>query len=167
MGTTLSAHTRADADERAGDLGSARSRLASYVVTTDYDPETCERIARLSLRMGDLTEAGRWYFLSDSTDAAADDCIHRFKRRHGFVHQQILSALPRSIVTQVQRGRATSAVSKRLHDCGLPPLSERRATQRQHASESRLIERGCFAVIVAIIILALIGFGTLVYWLVP
>ncbi|HZW05678.1 MAG TPA: DUF6584 family protein, partial [Phycisphaerales bacterium] len=70
-------------DERRGDLGTARRRLASLAATRGYDPAVIERVARLSVRMGDWYEAGRWYAIVDSTDAEAPLAIERFQAAAG------------------------------------------------------------------------------------
>jgi hypothetical protein len=93
----VNAIERAERDEREGDLGSARQRLRSLVSSKGYSPELCERLARLSMRMGDLAEAGRWYYLCDSSDPRAADAIERFKAACGGKLRQVRSQIPSNI----------------------------------------------------------------------
>lgn len=90
----MNALDRAERDEEAGDLGSARRRLMSYVTTVGYSPSLCERIARLCTRMGDPVEAGRWYFLSDSRDPEAGPAVGRFTADCGGDPRAVASRLP-------------------------------------------------------------------------
>src|SRR5690606_38053508 len=90
----VNALDRAEQDERAGDFGSAKRRLQSYLATVGYSADLCERLARLSLRMGDPVEAGRWYFLADSADPEAAAAIERFVTECGGDGRHLLSRLP-------------------------------------------------------------------------
>lgn len=115
----MGALDRAEQDERQGDLGSARVRLISLATTSPYSPELYERIARLCCRMGDRTEAGRWYLLCDSADTEAAACIERLVTRHRGEMAAVLSALPTSMIAKLGSGPLPAGVSRRLSEYGL------------------------------------------------
>lgn len=113
----MSAVDRAREDEERGDLGSARKRLTSYAAA-HFKPEDCERVARLSMRMKDPVEAGRWYFLCDSADAESPDAVRCFLQSCGNQPRHVLSALPRGIRS---RNDWPAGAAGRLRDIGFQP----------------------------------------------
>jgi hypothetical protein len=118
----VNALDRAQRDAAAGDLGSARRRLLSFVRNQGFNAAACEQLARLSSRMGDPEEAGRWYFVSDSSDPEAPAAIERFRARHGPHARQILLALPR-FARYGSRAALPPQVAVRLSELG-PPFDE-------------------------------------------
>lgn len=155
----MNAIDRAERDERAGDFGSAKRRMQSYLATVGYSPEICERLARLSLRMGDPAEAGRWYFLADSTDPEAAPSIERFTTECSHNGRHILSRLPAKTRLDAL-DRYPAAVRSRFEHFGL-----RRVPSDLHEVprtwRTRLAEVGCAAFALAFVVLVALGAGYL------
>jgi hypothetical protein len=78
----------------AGDLGTAKTRLASYLTSHGYDPHLCGRIGDICRDMRDPVEAGRWYLVSDYADDQIEKEVHAFVLRHGHRIEQMMTALP-------------------------------------------------------------------------
>ncbi len=93
----MNALERAARDAQRGDLGSARRRLRSRIASAGYSPEVCEELARLSLRMSDPFEAGRWYYLCDSSDPESAGAVESFVRACKNNPRQIAAQIPASV----------------------------------------------------------------------
>jgi hypothetical protein len=139
-------------DERSGDLGSARRRLMSYVSTQGYDEGIVEQIARICIRMHDLREAGRWYFLCDSKDAEAAEAIERFSASCNGNLRQILSQLP---LGGTGTAKFPAAVQARFG--GLRLLARGPREARVSKTEQRLTAVGCMLGLVVVASLLIIG----------
>ena len=153
---------RIDADERAGDLGSARLRLESRAASTGYDAETCERIARISVRMQDPVEAGRWYFLCESSDPASQPCIDKFLARHGSRPQAILSALPRALVRAVGNGKGPAIARQRVDE-----LAARLDVPAKFPKAEPTKKIGCvldIVIVIAVLVCFVVGLITIIQW---
>ena len=125
---SVSALERAKLDEAAGDLGSARRRLASYVASTGYDPAICEQIARLCVGMHDPHEAGKWYDVSDSSDSDAESCITAFEKSCGGP-KGVLGQLPRVALSKALE-QYPPRVAARLAIAGYAGAPSKSATRR-------------------------------------
>lgn len=71
---------RVEADLRAGDFASARSRLISHLNTCGYDAALVERVGRICADMHDPPEAGRFWLLADVEGPEVEAAIDRFLR---------------------------------------------------------------------------------------
>lgn len=161
----MGALDRAEQDERQGDLGSSRVRLISLTITSPYNPELYERIARLCCRMGDRTEAGRWYLLCDSADAEAAACIERFVTRHRGEMAAVLSAMPTSMLAKLGSGPLPAGVSRRLSEYGLRDQSAAalaRQRDRRGARGTGRFSRVPLVLTALVVLLAAWGFTSLV-----
>ena len=159
----MNALDRAKRDEAAGDLGSARRRLVSFVRNQGYDAAACEQIARLSTRMGDPEEAGRWYFVCESSDPESPAAIERFRARHGPQPRQLLLALPR-FARYGSRAALPPQVAVRLSELGPPfdePPSKPKADWRD-----KTFGWGCGLVLLLLGASVVVGLMTIVRWLV-
>jgi hypothetical protein len=157
------AFKRAKLDEQQGDLGSARARLRSYLSSTGYDPAVCERIARISMKMQDPVEAGRWYFLCDSADADAAPAIERFCAAAGGEPRQIYGQLP-AFYRRISRERLPGAVLERLKEIrALPPADAR--TRPPSDFFDWLIPLGCITMVALTLLFAAIGAIAMFRWL--
>lgn len=159
----MSVFERVKQDEASGDLASAKNRLASHAVTTRFDPRICEQIARICLRMQNPTEAGRWYFLSESADSEAEPSIQKFARSCGENPRQILSQMPHGSLTR-PIDQYAPAVAARLRRLGYvdpgtspPPVPE--------TWSGKLMIAIVLAVVLAVLGMIVIGFITVVGWL--
>jgi hypothetical protein len=90
----VSALKRAEQDVARGDLGSARRRMASFVVSADYEPDVLARLGDVCRAMGDPVEAGRWYLLSSADGPEVDEAVGRFVAACRGVPSHVAAALP-------------------------------------------------------------------------
>mgnify|MGYP000850464905 CR=1 FL=1 len=155
---------RVRADEAKGDLASAKNRLCSHVVTTRFEPHICEQIARICVRMQDPTEAGRWYFLCDSSDTESSTCIEKFLAAHGHVSAQILSQLPRGIQHK-PLPEWSPPVGERLQKIGFKHVPARGEQPLRSTLTDNLYPLGCVVFVIAGVALAFIGLRTVMRWL--
>lgn len=164
----MNAIDRAERDAQAGDFGSAKRRLQSRLNTVGYAPELCERLARLSLRMGDPLEAGRWCFLCDSRDPQAPEAIHRFVADCRGDVQSLLYRLPAK--TKLDSWDPyPEAVRDRLKRLGLPRAPAEPPPAPPRNSVDLAFEVGCAAVAAITLVLVpvclVIGLIAVVRWL--
>lgn len=156
----MSAIERAQRDEAAGDLASAHQRLRSRIGSLGYDAGVCERLARLSVRMGDPAEAGRWYFLCESADAEAGPCIERFRAR--YVPRQLIMELPRA-VREGPWDRFPPLVAVRMSELGRPPRKNLPSAAGWDWSD-RFMLIGCGVIALVLIAAVVVGLRTLIGW---
>ena len=164
----MGALERAQLDEEAGDLGSARRRLLSVIGSSGFDAEVCEAIARLSVRMGDLTEAGRWYLLCDSSDSRAQECMSRFIASCGGNPAGIAAQLPRlrRATKQVELLEALpEVVTRRLKSLNVPVVAGRPTSPRESGAGGGLVAFGCMLALVLAVACAAIGAATVMRWI--
>jgi hypothetical protein len=159
----VNALDRAQRDEAAGDLGSARRRLLSFVRNQGFDAAACEQLARLSVRMGDPEEAGRWYFVCESGDAESPAAIELFKARHGPHARQILLALPR-FARYGSRANLPPRVAARLSELG-PPFDDPPPKPKSDWSD-HLFGWGCALVLLLGLAALCVGIVTIARWLI-
>lgn len=119
--TKSKAWLKATADEQSGDLGLARMRLTSLAIHCSFDPIVCERVATISLQMHDQHEAGKWFFLCDSSHADAHKCIDLFLNRYNNNAEVIMGELPISFRNLFHNGKASSSTAARFAAMGLKP----------------------------------------------
>ncbi len=154
---------RAAEDERRGDLGSARQRLRSFLHSSGYHPEAIEQVARLSMRMRDPYEAGRWYSLIDSKDPESAAAIELFQHRCGGVEGAsgrlpLINALTRTTeLPPAVRARVEPALRKRRAEERGP--TERSSGKGSRAGNSAVTIIGLLVVMLAVI-LAVVGLRT-------
>jgi hypothetical protein len=159
----VSALERAERDAQQGDLGSARRRLCSYVASVGYSGAVCEKLARLSIRMNDPVEAGRWYFLCDSADIEAPPAIERFRRACGTHPRQIYGQLPARLrdislegLPAAARERIAALGTARRNPVGAPSAGQRLANTALYT--------GCTALFILAVISALVGVVAIIDW---
>lgn len=167
----MNAQERATRDEAHGDLGGARRRLMSRAIQAPFDADLFERIARLSLRMGDPAEAGRWYATIDSSDADAPRAIAAFLDRVGGSDALALSHVP-SIALQRHADSLPPSVRSRFPSwdrarAGRRLAGHERPTPEKHAETwfDWLAPYGCLAAILTFFACAFVGFGFFLYLL--
>lgn len=158
----MSVFDRVRADEEAGDLGSARKRLAAHAAAANFDPGVCEQIARLSMRMHDPVEAGRWYFLCDSPDLEASAAIDRFIATCAGNCRQTFAQLPgRSRWTSIDD--VPAAAARRLAEMGFQfPADVQRRGARPRQRLAALLGAAIMLLIATVLI---IGLATITGWI--
>jgi hypothetical protein len=159
----VNALDRAQRDEAAGDLGSARRRLLSFVRNQGFDAAACEQVARLSMRMGDPEEAGRWYFVCESSDPESQAAIERFRARHGPHARQLLLALPR-FARYGSRATLPPQVAARLSELG-PPFDEPPAKPKADWWD-QAFGWGCALVVLVGVVSLCVGIVTIARWII-
>ena len=160
----MNAQQRADEDIRRGDFGSARRRLSSAARSLKYSPESCERVARLSVRMNDPVEAGRWYFLCASSDAQADALVDVFVNSCGRDARKVAAALPAKVMQRVRaRPDQYPHAATRLEKLGYRlSQSDKDRANRGEDGDSLAASLGCLAVIGALLACMIVGAVTIV-----
>ncbi|MAY73446.1 MAG: hypothetical protein CMJ31_01745 [Phycisphaerae bacterium] len=134
------------ADIAAGDLGTAKLRLASYLTSTGYDPVLCGRLGDLCRDMKDPIEAGRWYLVSDRPDNEVAHYIEGFAARHGELVGNMLAALPaRCRLANVEL--YPEPVRSRLQRLGAEgPIRAAGKRREPETTASRVTRKGCAAI---------------------
>ena len=158
---------RAKADAESGDVGSARRRLLSVIGSCGYNAEVCETIARYSATMGDLTEAGRWYFLCDSSDEQAGACMERFVASCGGNPASVIAQFPRLQRATKQFEKLDAfppAVAQRLASLHVPLAAPRRRRAQRSSISGKLLGLGCLLILILGVACAAIGAATIVGW---
>src|SRR3712207_3559251 len=93
VGSAMSdAITRARADLAAGRPWKARDRLRGVIGARPTDQTALALLGDVLLDMGDEPEAGRWLFLSERDDEAAERAREAFRARFSF--DQMLRQIP-------------------------------------------------------------------------
>lgn len=157
---------RSKEDEARGDLGLARERLASYLVTRGYDATLLARLGWLCLRMGDLREAGRFFFFSDAEGAEVETAVDAFVRQHQGHRSVVLAQLPayaRPPLDQVSL--AARARFERLRVVLPDPARSRGRSQTTPNQSAKGV--GCLVLAGILAGLIVVGFGTVLRWVLP
>ena len=155
---------RADREVERGDLGSAKRLLKSAAHASEFSPELCERIARVSAAMKDPVEAGRWYFLCASSDAQADALVDVFVNSCGRDARKVAAALPAKVMQRVRaRPDQYPHAATRLEKLGyrLSQSAKDRAN-RSEDGDSLAASLGCLAVIGGLLACTIVGAVTIV-----
>ncbi len=160
---------RAAEDEAKGDLGSARDRLAASAAGTGFPPETCEAVARLSVRMHDPMEAGRWFLLTACDDDEARKAIDFFLDSHNRQPKLVIDRLPKGLIAHLRQ----APMPKHLHDSlvGLGVLDPNtlitaKPEKAAHNTRDDQISIGCLVGSMAFLIVILVSscFGLAPMW---
>lgn len=161
----MGARDRAANDRIAGDLGTAKRRLASLLDTTGYDPGVCRELAEICLDMRDPIEAGRWVYLcedaSDWPSEAAREAMAAFIDNCRNDPAIIASRLPRFVKT-TQSEALPQPVQARLEAIGLPRPAEATTVHASGRVVGRLGTLGCLTVLGLFVASAIVGFIVIV-----
>lgn len=158
---------RAAEDEAHGDLGSARDRLAASAAGTGFPAETCEAVARLSVRMHDPIQAGRWFLLTACDDEEALKAIEFFLDEHDLKPNFVLNRFPKGVISQLRCHpipRNLQIAFERMGVADLKAALPSKSTPPSLAANAwdKTFSAGCF--IIALILLASIPFGLVPLW---
>ncbi|MCP4594313.1 MAG: hypothetical protein GY842_26590 [bacterium] len=164
----MSALERAQEDIEQGHYGLARQRLTSYLVSKGYDAELVAKIAQLSYDMHDVHQAGRYWLVSEAEGEHVDEAIALFVKRSGSVPSLVVNQLPR-VLRLPSFQDYPEAVRRRISSLGLEGLICMDARKREGADSGvwgdRLMLVGCLTVTVLLVVVFLIGLGTIIRWL--
>ena len=159
-------------DIARGDLGTAKTRLISYLIGEGYDPALCGEIGDLCREMFDPTEAGRWYFVSDRPPTDVELEVGAFVAKHGGRPESILKQLPSKAKLGDMDDYPEAARERfRSIGCAWAPGDSHRTVAGLDAdpwwTSPRLlaVRLGCAAAALAVIALLLIGLWTVLVWL--
>lgn len=84
-----------DAEVANGRLWKARDRLQGHMVAFPTDQRLLDRLGEIHFRMGDLPQAGRYWWLTERDDEPARQARDAFYERFGTKAPSVLSELPR------------------------------------------------------------------------
>lgn len=161
----MGARDRAANDRAAGDLGTAKRRLASLLDTTGYDPGVCRELAEICLDMRDPIEAGRWVYLcedaSDSPNDAAREAMAAFVGKCRNDPATIAGRLPRFVKT-TRSESLPEPVQARLEAIGLPRPVGAATVHASGRVVGRLGTLGCLTVLGLFVASAIVGFIVIV-----
>jgi hypothetical protein len=118
--------------------------------------------------MKDLVQAGRWFFLCESSHPKAQECIALFVARCGRRHEQVLGQLPGVVRRQVREGKAHSCVIRRLEGLGMIPNAAVRIptpTTRWQRTKEFMSNAGIALGCLSVIICALVGIVMIASWI--
>lgn len=159
-------------DIARGDLGTAKTRLISYLVGEGYEPALCGEIGDLCREMFDPTEAGRWYFVSDRPSDEVAIEVGAFIARHGGRSESVLRQIP-SKAKLDNMDEYPEAARERFRSIGCVwtagdshrKVAEPDADPWQSSPKLIAIRLGCTVAALAVVALLLIGLRTVLLWL--
>lgn len=162
-------------DVAAGRLWKARDRLHGHLIETPADQDLLDMLGAIWFQMGDLPQAGRYWFLTEREDEAAIEARTAFYERFGHQAPQVLRALPRPTRPELY----PTTIRERLEDLarGLEPpfvwshpgwyAADVDGRADTALPRQPLVERlGIWAIVVSFVAVILVGFVTIVGWIV-
>lgn len=162
----MSAIERANQDVERGDYGMARVRLASYLNAKGYDADMLNRLGEISFEMHDPSQAGRYWLASSADGEHVEQAVAAFMDRMGKDSGSAVSRLPRA-VREAPTGALPPVAKDRLRDLGLDETLSRWGTleRRPAAGPGWLAVAVIILVLVAAVVVACIGIGTIFSWM--
>jgi hypothetical protein len=159
---------RARAYVQAGEEWKARDLLVGHVAG-DYDQEALELLGDVSYAMRDLPSAGAAWFGTTRRGADVDAAVEAWRERHHDHFAQMWSSLPRS-VRDVHGNKRVDALRRRAEQAkSSEPAPEQGGTVHSNSSGRGVDTATIIAVALGILFVAcaVVGFVTVVRWLVP
>jgi hypothetical protein len=157
-------------DIDAGRLWKARDRLQGHYSRNHADQVVLDLLGSVWYAMGDLPQAGRHWFLTERSDAAATDAREAFHERFSHDAGAVLRALPRpaapseypdSVRLRLEElASIAGATDRRWYPGGWKPSWWEDETDAE--SQSRLRAVGSRIVMIAIMGILLFGIAALV-----
>ena len=156
---------RARADLAAGREWKARDRLVGHLAD-HHDLEALELLGEVHFRMRDLPSAGAAWFGTSRRGAEVDSAIEAWRERHADQFYEMWRSLPRT-VRDSQGNKRVEALRRRAEAVAPSPRPRRAATSG--GSEAGVDAAVVIALAIGVLFLvsAMVGFVTLVRWLVP
>ena len=100
-----------------GRLWKARDRLLGLFVTYPNSQEVLELLGEVFYKMGDLPEAGRYWYLTECSDKLVQEAIHSFSERCGSKPCVMLKQLPIREYYEKYGPVALKRLQELLHQC--------------------------------------------------
>ena len=149
-------------DLEAGREWKARDRLTAHVAGT-WDPEALGLLGDVHARMRDLPSAGAAWFGSRRRGAQVDRAVEAWRERHGDSFVQMWHSLPRSV--RDHEGNARVDALRRRVERDQPQPVDRAEGDGGGGVDAAVVI--AIALGVLFVVCAVIGFVTLLGWLVP
>ena len=143
----------------AGRLWRAKEILAGRIGSGQYQPDLCEQLGLLLLRMGDDLQAGKFLFLSGQRRPEDQAAIDLFVRRHARGGRHALLAAFPAAVRRSSWSQLPPQVQTDLVAVGVPPRATDEplwGTHRGHPGDE-LGLKGCL-----LGLLGIVGIGLLI-----
>lgn len=157
---------RARADLAAGREWKARDRLVGHVAT-EYDAEGLELLGEVHFAMRDLPSAGAVWFGTGRRGQDVDDAVAAWRERHRDHFAEMWRSLPRSV--REHRGNKRVDALRRKADeeraAAVPESDVTAPPQIQRRVDAAMIIAVGLAVL--FVVCAVVGFVTLVRWIIP
>ena len=153
---------QARADLAAGREWKARDRLTGYVAHS-YDPEALGLLGEVHAAMRDLPSAGAAWFGTNRRGADVDGAVDAWRDRHSDNFVQMWHSLPRS-VRDHEGNKRVDALRRRVEKDQPVGLDAAEGDSAGGVDAAVVI---AIAVGVLLLVCAVIGFVTLLGWLIP
>ena len=170
LGHHSGAVERARADLAAGRAWKARDRLTGYL-RDEYDDEALELLGEVHHTMGDLPAAGAAWFGTARRGRDVDEAIEAWRDRYDDHFPEMWRSLPRTVREQPGNKRV-EALRRRAEQTGAAAASIRPSGDHEVSSDqggggpdTAVVIAVVLAVLFAIC--AVIGFVTLLRWIIP
>lgn len=98
-------------------LWKARDRLLGLFATFPTSQEVLELLGEVFYKMGDLPEAGRYWYLTECSDELVQDAVHTFRERCGSNPCIMLKQLPIREHLEKYGPVALKRLQELLHQC--------------------------------------------------
>lgn len=156
---------RARADLASGRAWKARDRLVGHLAS-GQDPEALELLGEVHYEMGDLPAAGAAWFGTSRRGKDVDEAVEAWRERHADQFDQMWRSLPRSVRDHPGNPRVEALRRRAGADRSAPrPVSEAPKQTSDGGIDAAVVITVALALLV--VVCAVIGFVTLLGWLVP
>ncbi|QGN58562.1 DUF6584 family protein [Nostocoides sp. HKS02] len=165
--TSSPAVQRARADIAAGREWKARDRLVGHLAG-DYDAEALELLGEVLYAMRDLPSAGAAWFGTTRRGHDVDDAVEAWRERHHDHFAEMWRSLPRS-VREHEGNKRVDALRRRAEQPSSADASDASvavdAGKPSGGFDAAVVIAAGLAVL--FVICAVVGFVTLLMWIVP
>lgn len=165
--TARSAVLAARAEIAAGREWKARDRLADHLAEHD-DPEALELLGEVYFTMRDLPAAGAMWFGTNRRGKDVDEAVEAWRERHADQFPAMWRSLPRS-VRDSEGNKRVQALRRRAEAAGGATAPREPVVAEAQGSGGGMDAAVVIALAIAalFVVSAVVGFVTLLRWLVP
>ena len=157
---------RARADLAAGREWKARDRLVGHLAA-EYDAEGLELLGEVHFAMRDLPSAGAAWFGTARRGQDVDDAVEAWRERHRDHFVEMWRSLPRS-VREHEGNKRVDALRRKADEAraaAAPRTDLEVPTQSKRSVDAAMVIAVGLAVL--FVVCAVVGFVTLVRWVIP